>query len=57
MYGSVLGASITAGSVAVLPNTGGSKLSMAITLGVLTIGVAITVITVTRTLAARIFSA
>jgi LPXTG-motif cell wall-anchored protein len=57
MYGSVLGASVTAGSVAVLPNTGGSKLSMAITLGCLTIGVAITVITVTRTLAARIFNA
>jgi hypothetical protein len=57
MYGSVLGASITAGSVAVLPDTGSSKLSMAITLGCLTVGVAITVITVTRTIAARIFSA
>ncbi len=57
MYGSVLGTSIAAGSVAVLPSTGGSKLSIAITLAILTLGVAITVITLARTVAARIFSA
>lgn len=56
MYGSVLGASVTAGSVAVLPNTGGSKVYLAITLACLTAGVAIVVITVARTLAAKIFN-
>jgi len=56
MYGSVLGASITAGSVAVLPDTGSSKVSAIITLACLTVGVAITAITVTRTLAAKIFA-
>lgn len=56
MYGSVLGASIIAGSVALLPNTSGSKLSMAITLGCLTIGVAIIVVTLTKILATKIFS-
>jgi hypothetical protein len=56
MYGSVLGASITAGSVALLPDTGSSKLSVAITLACLTAGVAITVITVARTVAAKIFA-
>lgn len=54
MYGSVLGASVTAGSVAVLPNTSGSKLSMAITLSCLAVGVAIIAITVARALAQRV---
>lgn len=57
MYGSVLGASVTAGSVAALPNTAGSKVSLVITLGCLTAGVAIMAITLTRSIAARIFNA
>ena len=57
MYGSVLGTSVTAGSVAALPNTSGSKLSLAITLGSLVVGLAIITITVARSLAAKIFSA
>lgn len=57
MYGSVLGTSVAAGSVAVLPNTSGSKLSLAITLGVLAVGIAIVTITAARALAAKIFSA
>jgi hypothetical protein len=57
MYGSVLGASVTTGAVAVLPNTGNSKLSLVLTLGVLTAGIAITVISVARTLAAKAFNA
>jgi hypothetical protein len=56
MYGSVLGASVTAGSVAVLPNTGGSKLSLYITLVCLIAGVALTTVTVARNLAAKRFS-
>lgn len=57
MYGSVLGGSVTAGSVAVLPNTSGSKLSLAITLASLTAGLAIIAITGVRALAAKIFNA
>lgn len=57
MYGSVLGTSVTAGSVAVLPSTSGSKLSLAITLATLTAGLAIIAITGARALATRIFSA
>lgn len=56
MYGSVLGASVTAGSVAALPNTAGSKLSLVITLGCLTAGVAIMAITLSRSLASKIFN-
>jgi hypothetical protein len=57
MYGSVLGASITTGAVAVLPNTGGSKLSLVLTLSCLTAGIIITAISVTRVLAAKAFKA
>lgn len=56
MYGPVLGASITAGSVAALPNTTGSKLYLAISLGLLTIGLAITAVTLSRALAAKFFN-
>jgi len=56
MYGSVLGASVTAGSVALLPDTGSSKVSAVITLACLTLGVAITVIAVSRSVAAKIFA-
>ncbi len=56
MYGSVLGASVTAGSVAVLPHTGGSTLSVALTLACLTSGVAITVISVARIMANKYFA-
>jgi LPXTG-motif cell wall-anchored protein len=59
MYGTpqVLGAvTPVAGSIAVLPNTGGNKVAAAITLATLIIGSAILVITVTRTLAAKIFA-
>ena len=56
MYGSVLGASVTAGSVAALPNTSGSKLSLAITLGCLTVGVAILAVTAARNVASKIFN-
>ena len=57
MYGTALGASVTAGSVAVLPNTSGSKLSLAITLASLTAGLAIVAITGARALAAKFFNA
>ncbi|HSX52933.1 MAG TPA: hypothetical protein VLF90_01005 [Patescibacteria group bacterium] len=56
MYGSVLGASVTAGSVAVLPHTGGSTLSVALTLTCLTAGVVITAISAARILANKYFA-
>jgi LPXTG-motif cell wall-anchored protein len=59
MYGTpqVLGSATTvAGSVAVLPNTGSNKVAALITLAALTIGTAILVITVARSLATRIFA-
>lgn len=56
MYGSVLGASVTAGSVAVLPNTGSSKVVMALTLVSFAIGVSITVITLSRAISAKYFA-
>jgi len=56
MYGSVSGASVTASSIAVLPSTGGSKLYLALSLAFLTVGIAITAVTVARTLAAKAFS-
>lgn len=56
MYGSVLGASITVGSVAMLPNTGSSKLAVALTLTTLTIGASITVVTLTKIIAAKYFA-
>ena len=57
MYGSVLGAATTTGAVAALPNTAGSKVSLVITVGTLIAGVAILAITVSRSIAARIFNA
>lgn len=56
MYGSVLGTSVAAGSVAVLPHTGGSKISVALTLFSLTVGVAIVVITGAKAIAAKYFA-
>ncbi len=56
MYGSVLGASVTAGSVALLPNTGSSKLTLGLTIFTLTVGVIITVISVARVIAAKMFA-
>ena len=59
MYGTpqVLGAATTvAGSVAVLPNTGSNKVAAVITLAALTVGTAILVVTLARSLAAKIFA-
>jgi len=59
MYGTpqVLGAATTvAGSVALLPDTGSNKVAAVITLAALTIGSAILVITVARSVAAKIFA-
>lgn len=56
MYGSVLGTSVAASSVAVLPNTGASKLSLVISLALLTAGVAIVAVSVSRALAAKAFN-
>jgi len=57
MYGSVLGASVTTGAIAALPNTSGSKVSLVVTLVCLTAGVAILVVTSARALAAKRFNA
>ena len=56
MYGSVLGSSTTAAAIAVLPQTGGNKLAIALTLITLTIGVVITVVTLSKILAAKFFA-
>ncbi len=56
MYGSVLGASITAGSVAVLPNTGGSKVATILTLATLTVGIVLTVVTLSKVVSAKLFA-
>lgn len=57
MYGTVLGASVTTGAIAVLPNTSGSKLSLVVTLACLVAGVVILIVTAARTIAAKIFNA
>jgi hypothetical protein len=56
MYGSVLGASVTAGAVAVLPNTGGSKVEAALTIATMTVGAAITVVTLAKAFSAKYFA-
>ncbi|MDQ2973310.1 MAG: hypothetical protein M3Q79_02410 [bacterium] len=56
MYGSVLGASVSVGSVAVLPNTSGNTLLATITVATLTAGILITLVSLTKVMSAKYFA-
>jgi len=58
MYGpAVLGASTTTGAVVALPNTSGSEVAMVVTVACLTVGAVLTVVSVARIIAAKMFNA